>query len=78
MWESKLNPRLKGRKKQFKMSRQKDKIIVVGGKRKPVNAAAQIDHVGRELGTPVKLLGFAIDDETIGKQINGYNVLEVE
>lgn len=57
------------------MSRQKDKIIVIGGKGTAVNIAEQIDHADRESGAPVEFLGFAIDDDSLGKEINGYPVL---
>lgn len=53
----------------------KDKIIVIGGKGTAVNIAEQIDHAGRELSAPVEFLGFAIDDDSLGKEINGYPVL---
>lgn len=70
-----LNRRLEERKNQFRMSRQKDKIIVIGGKGTAVNIAEQIDHADRELDAPVEFLGFAIDDDSLGKEINGYPVL---
>lgn len=57
------------------MSRQKDKIIVIGGKGTAVNIAEQIDHADRELDAPVEFLGFAIDDDSLGKEIDGYPVL---
>jgi sugar O-acyltransferase (sialic acid O-acetyltransferase NeuD family) len=52
------------------------KIIILGGKGTPVVIAEQILNAINKFNVKLELLGFAFDDETFGKEINGIPVLE--
>ena len=51
-----------------------DKIIVLGGKGSAVVIAEQI-YDAQCKGENIELLGFAFDDPTFGKEINGFPLL---
>ncbi len=52
-----------------------DKIIVIGGKGAAVCLAEQIVDARLRYGLDVEFIGFCIDDESLGKSINGYPIL---
>jgi acetyltransferase-like isoleucine patch superfamily enzyme len=51
------------------------KIIVIGGKGTAVDIGEQIVNAREQHNANVELLGWAVDDETLGREINGYPVL---
>ncbi|MFY0518401.1 hypothetical protein ACOMCU_11305 [Lysinibacillus sp. UGB7] len=51
------------------------KIIIIGGKGTAINIAEQIDNASKKFGENIELLGFSIDDPSLGKEINGFPVL---
>lgn len=51
-----------------------DKVIVIGGKGSAIVVAEQIFNTQTKYGN-VEFLGFAFDDESFGKEINGYPIL---
>ncbi|MDG4949880.1 hypothetical protein NLM59_02995 [Weeksellaceae bacterium KMM 9724] len=52
------------------------KIIIIGGKGTPVVIAEQIQNAIDKFQMDLEILGFAFDDESFGKEINGYPILE--
>jgi sugar O-acyltransferase (sialic acid O-acetyltransferase NeuD family) len=52
-----------------------DDVIIIGGKGTAVNIAEQVDDAYRRLGSPMRILGFAIDDPTLGDSIGGFPVI---
>lgn len=52
-----------------------DKIIIIGGKGAAVVLADQILHAEKFYNSNVTLLGFCIDDPSLGKEINGFPIL---
>lgn len=53
----------------------REKIIVIGGKGTSVNIAESIKNAQAKFNAPVELLGFAIDDSSLGDNINGIPIL---
>jgi sugar O-acyltransferase (sialic acid O-acetyltransferase NeuD family) len=51
------------------------KIIVVGGKGTAINIAEHIVDAATRFGKDISFLGFAIDDPSLGDEINGYPIL---
>jgi sugar O-acyltransferase (sialic acid O-acetyltransferase NeuD family) len=51
------------------------KIIIFGGKGTAINIADHIVDAANRFGEKIRLLGFAIDDPSLGNSINGYPVL---
>lgn len=51
------------------------KIIVIGGKGTAVDIGEQIVNAREQYGAKVELLGWAVDDESLGPEIIGYPVL---
>ncbi|MCK6540115.1 MAG: hypothetical protein L6Q26_08650 [Anaerolineales bacterium] len=51
------------------------KIIVIGGKGTAVDIGEQIVNAREQYDAKVELLGWAVDDESLGPEINGYPVL---
>lgn len=51
-----------------------DKIVIIGGKGGAVSLAEQIYDTQLKMGN-IEFLGFAFDDESFGKEINGFPVL---
>ncbi len=51
------------------------KIIVIGGKGTAVNVAEALVDARETYNEKIEFLGFAIDDETLGDEINGFPVL---
>ncbi|MBF8964219.1 sialic acid O-acetyltransferase [Pontibacter sp. FD36] len=52
----------------------KTKVIIIGGKGAAIVVAEQI-YDAQIKGADVELLGFAFDDESLGKEINGFPIL---
>ncbi|MEW5943865.1 MAG: NeuD/PglB/VioB family sugar acetyltransferase [Pseudomonadota bacterium] len=52
-----------------------DKVIIIGGKGTAINIAEQIVNATETYNAKIEFLGFAIDDESLGRSINGYPVL---
>ena len=52
-----------------------EKIIIIGGKGAAVVLAEQILHAVKNYNAKYDLLGFCIDDVTLGKEINGLPIL---
>lgn len=52
-----------------------EKIIIIGGKGAAVVLADQILHAIQNYGAPYELLGYSIDDKTLGDNINGFPIL---
>lgn len=52
-----------------------EKIIVIGGKGTSVNIAESIKDAQDKYNTPIELLGFSIDDPSLGDNINGIPIL---
>jgi len=52
-----------------------NKIVIIGAAGTALNIAEQIIEANRNLNYPDSLLGIAIDDESLGKSINGIPVL---
>lgn len=52
-----------------------DRIIMIGGKGTAVMIAEQIYDAQHHHGASIEFLGFAFDDESFGKEINGFPVL---
>ena len=52
------------------------KIIIIGGKGTPVVIAEQILDAIEKYNAKYELLGFAFDDESFGREINGLPILE--
>ena len=52
-----------------------DKVIIIGGKGTAVMIAEQIYDAQHRFGAKIEFLGFAFDDESFGKEINGFPVL---
>jgi acetyltransferase EpsM len=52
-----------------------DKVIIIGGKGTAVMIAEQIYDAQHRFGAEIEFLGFAFDDESFGKEINGFPVL---
>lgn len=44
-------------------------VVIFGGKGTAVNVAEQIEHARRVYGYPMKVVGFAIDDASLGPEI---------
>lgn len=51
------------------------KIIIIGGKGTAVDIGEQIVSAREQYNADVELLGWAVDDESLGPEINGYPVL---
>lgn len=51
------------------------KIIIIGGKGTAVDIGEQIVNAREQFNANVELLGWAVDDESLGREINGYPVL---
>ena len=51
------------------------KFIVIGGKGTAVDIGEQIVNAREQFNANVELLGWAVDDESLGSEINGYPVL---
>lgn len=51
------------------------KFIVIGGKGTAVDIGEQIVNAREQFNANVELLGWAVDDESLGPEINGYPVL---
>lgn len=52
-----------------------DKVIIIGGKGTALNIAEQIITAREQFGAPVELIGWAIDDPSLGASIIGFPVL---
>ena len=52
-----------------------DKVIIIGGKGTAVVTAEQIYDAQHKHDSKVEFLGFAFDDESFGKEINGFPIL---
>ena len=52
-----------------------EEVIIIGGKGTAINIAEQIDDAHRRFGFPMRILGFAIDDPTLGDSIGGFPVI---
>lgn len=50
-------------------------IIIFGGKGTAINIAEQIENARTSHGYPMRVIGFAIDDPSLGKKIAGFPVL---
>lgn len=53
----------------------KEKIIIIGGKGSAVATAELIEDASNRYNAPYEFIGFCIDDESLGKSINGYPIL---
>jgi acetyltransferase-like isoleucine patch superfamily enzyme len=51
------------------------KVIIIGGKGTAVDIGEQIVNAREHFNANVELLGWAVDDESLGPEINGYPVL---
>lgn len=51
------------------------KIIIIGGKGTAVDIGEQVISAREQYNADVELLGWAVDDESLGLEINGYPVL---
>lgn len=51
------------------------KIIIIGGKGTPIVIADQIYDAKIRFGMDVEVIGLALDDRTMGDEINGYPIL---
>jgi len=60
--------------KNFK-NKSMEKVIIIGGKGAAVVVAEQIYDAQNKHNYPIEFLGFAIDDEALGSEINGFPVL---
>lgn len=54
---------------------QNSKIIVIGGKGTSINIAESIKDASDNYNKPIELLGFCIDDPSLGDSINGIPIL---
>jgi sugar O-acyltransferase (sialic acid O-acetyltransferase NeuD family) len=52
-----------------------DKIIIIGGKGAAVNLGDHIVHAIKNYNAKYELIGYCIDDESLGTQINGIPIL---
>lgn len=52
-----------------------EKIIVIGGRGTATNIAEHIIHANKVFSSRQEFIGFAIDDESLGREINGMPVL---
>jgi acetyltransferase EpsM len=52
-----------------------EKIIIIGGKGSAIVAAEQIYDAQTKHKANIEFIGFAFDDETCGKEINGFPIL---
>jgi len=52
-----------------------DKIIIIGGRGTPTIAAEQFYDAKIRFGMPIEILGFALDDNSMGNHINGFPIL---
>jgi sugar O-acyltransferase (sialic acid O-acetyltransferase NeuD family) len=50
-------------------------VIIFGGKGTAVNLAEQIEDARRRFNYPMRVIGFAIDDPTLGNEIAGFPVV---
>lgn len=53
-----------------------NKIVIIGGKGTPVVIAEQILNAVEKFDAKYELLGFAFDDESFGKEINGLPIVD--
>ena len=51
------------------------KIVIIGGKGTAIDIADQIYDAHERFGMDIEVLGFALDDQTIEDEINGYPIL---
>jgi len=54
---------------------QDKRIVIIGGKGTAINIAEQIEDARQRFGYKIKVIGFAIDDPSLGCEIAGYPVL---
>ena len=52
-----------------------DEVIIIGGKGTAVSVAEQIEDAHRRFAAPMRVIGFAIDDPTLGSSIEGFPVI---
>lgn len=52
-----------------------DEVVIIGGKGTAVSVAEQIDDAHRRFASPLRVLGFAIDDPALGNSIEGFPVI---
>lgn len=55
------------------MSQQR--VVIFGGKGTAINIAEQIEDARARYGYPMEVIGFAIDDPSLGHQIAGFSVV---
>ena len=51
------------------------KIIIIGGKGTAINIAEHIEDANQRFDYPMQVLGFAIDDPSLGSEISGFPVV---
>jgi len=54
---------------------QHTKVVIIGGKGTAVNIAEQITDAHQRFGSAIEVLGFAIDDPSLGSAIAGFPIL---
>lgn len=59
----------------MKNEMSEQKVIIFGGKGTAINIAEQIENARTSHGYPMRVMGFAIDDPSLGKKIAGFPVL---
>ena len=57
------------------MNNKNEKIIIIGGRGTAIVIADQIYDAQQRYGTPVEILGLALDDLSGGDEISGYQIL---
>lgn len=52
-----------------------EEVLIIGGKGTAINIAEQIEDARHRFGYPMRVIGFAIDDSSLGETIAGFPVL---